>query len=97
LVSSRKGRTAIAAIVFDDSDQTESILSLTGVQGQGEQMFIAATGRHVYKSADGQAWSMAHDFGNDRAVSVSVSPNYLKDKTIYALLIGGTFSRLKLP
>jgi len=92
--SSRRGRTAVASTVFDNSSQAEDILTLFGVQGPDELALLTATGRHIYKSADGQSWTPAHDFGNDRAVMVSVSPNYLKDKTIYALLIGGTFARL---
>jgi hypothetical protein len=92
--SSRKGRRPIAVDVFDDRVQREDILTLAGVQAQEEQALFAATGRHVYKSGDGQSWTMEHNFGNDRAVTVSVSPNYLKDKTLYALLIGGTFARL---
>ncbi|MEP7359684.1 MAG: hypothetical protein ABI847_20700, partial [Anaerolineales bacterium] len=93
-ISSRKGRTAAPAEVFADIERAEAILMLAGVQGQGEQALLAATGRHVYKSADGQSWTLAHDFGDDRAVTVCVSPIYLKDKTLYALLIGGTFARL---
>jgi hypothetical protein len=91
--SSRRGRTPEPATVFADSGQGESILMLTGVQGPGEPVLLAATGRHVYKSANGQSWTMAHDFGNDRAVNVAVASTYLTDKTLYALLIGGTFAR----
>ncbi len=93
-ISSRKGRKPSAVTVIADGDAFENLLMVTGVQDQGEQALLAATGRRVYKSTDGQTWTMVHDFGSDRAVTVSVSPNYLKDKTLYALLIGGTLARL---
>jgi hypothetical protein len=92
--SSRKGRTATTIVVFGDGGAGENLLVLAGVQGPGDQVLFAATGRNIYKSTDGINWTLAHDFGDDRAVAMSVSPNYLKDKTLYALLIGGTFARL---
>jgi len=44
----------------------------------------------VYKISDGKAWRQVHDFGSERAVALVLSPAYLKDKTVYGLLLGGS-------
>ncbi len=92
--SSRKGRKPAAAEVFEDAGLSENIVALAGVRSHGEQVLVAATGRHLYQSADGQAWSLVYDFGNERAVTVVTPASYLKDKAVYALLIGGTLARV---
>jgi photosystem II stability/assembly factor-like uncharacterized protein len=72
----------------------EAVLTLTGFQGLSGTILFANTGQRLYKSSDeAKSWTMVHDFGDERAVSIVLSPDYANDKTVYALLLGGVFCR----
>ena len=92
-LSARKGRRPAASTVFLADGSGESILSLTGIQNETGQILFASTGRHVYKVSEDKIWRQVYDFGSERALTLVLSPKYLKDKTIYALLLGGTFAQ----
>jgi hypothetical protein len=66
---------------------------LTGVHSETGQILLAGTGRHVFKLSD-NAWRNVYDFGSERAIALALSPTYLNDKTIYALLLGGSFGQV---
>ncbi len=87
-LSARSGDVTAESMIFPQ-DQGENILSLTGTQGPNGLLLLACTGRRLYQSKDGQAWRLAHDFGSERAVSISISPSYASNKAVYALLLGG--------
>jgi hypothetical protein len=70
--SGRKGRSPVQMTVFSKDKLAESILSLTGTDG----ILLASTGRRVFKSLDEKSWTLVHDFGNERAVSLSLSPTF---------------------
>jgi hypothetical protein len=91
--SSRRGGSSVQSCIFSDTLQKENILALNGIRDQTSQILFACTGKHIYKSLDEKSWTMVHDFGNERAVSLTLSPSYFEDKTAYALLLGGTFSQ----
>ena len=90
-LSTRRGRSPSESMVFSADRAGESIVSLTGIQNDTGQMLLAGTGQHIFKTSDGKAWREIHDFGGERAVALALSPNYLKDKTAYGLLLGGSF------
>ncbi len=90
----RKRKSPAAAMVFPTVDQAENILSLTVTGGPGGQSLLALTGHHIFTSSDAKAWSLAYDFGNERAVALALSPAYGNDKTLYALLLGGAVCQL---
>ncbi len=92
--SARKGRPPVAATVFEADHRGERLLSLTGAQTQSGPVLLAGTVRQVFKSADGESWTVAYDFGRDRALALALSPTYAKDKTVYALLLGGAFGEV---
>ena len=56
-------------------------------------MLLAGTGQHVFKMSEGKEWRKIHDFGGERAVALALSPTYLKDKTVYGLLLGGSLAQ----
>jgi photosystem II stability/assembly factor-like uncharacterized protein len=89
----RKGQPVVQSIVFPSTGPGESILSLTGVHSETGQILLAGTGRHVFKLSD-NAWRNVYDFGSERAIALALSPTYLNDKTIYALLLGGSFGQV---
>ena len=91
--SSRRGGSSVQSSIFSDTLQKENILALNGIRDQTGQILFACTGQHIYKSLDEKSWTMVHDFGNERAISLALSPSYLEDKTAYALLLGGSFSQ----
>jgi hypothetical protein len=86
----------VAAQVFDPETSRESLTALTGGVGPNGPLLVACTGRHLYKSADGQDWAQVYDFGHDRAVSVTLSPTFAADKTAYVLLLGGSMCKLTI-
>jgi photosystem II stability/assembly factor-like uncharacterized protein len=91
-LSARSGEISARALVFPQA-QRENILSLSGTHIPGGLLLLACTGRRLYQSKDGQAWTQAHDFGNERAVSITISPSYASNKAVYALLLGGTLCK----
>ena len=92
-LSARKGRSPAQSMVFP-AGSGESILSLTGVYDSTGQTLLTGTGPHVFKlSAHSKAWHSVHDFGSERAIALALSPAYLTDKTVYALLLGGSFGQ----
>ena len=93
-LSSRKGRPVAHSNVFSQSKQSESILYLSGIYSQTSQTLFACTGQHLFKSMDAKSWTMVYDFGNERAVSFFLSPSYPENKTLYVLLLGGSFCRV---
>jgi hypothetical protein len=48
----------------------------------------------VFKSDNAQDWTVAHDFGHDRALALALSPNYAQDKLAYVLLLGGALGQV---
>jgi hypothetical protein len=91
--SGRRGRSPTKMTVFANDQQVENILSLTGTEG----LFLASTGRRLFKALDEKSWTLVHDFGGERAVALALSPTFAKDKTIYLLLLGGAVSRMVMP
>jgi hypothetical protein len=96
-VSGRSGGTHSHSSVSSESAFSETILSLTGMQDPLDQILLfACTGQYIYKSQDARTWVRVHDFGDDRAVAIHLSSAFLVNRTVYALLLGGVFCRLKL-
>jgi photosystem II stability/assembly factor-like uncharacterized protein len=93
-LSGRKGRAGSPAEVFTPQAPGETLLLLTGLQDQDAPLLIAGTGRRLFTSTDAKTWTEAYDFGRDRALSLALSPNFVKDKTVYALLVGGSVCQL---
>jgi len=89
-LSARRGRNPSQSVVVPGEVAGENILSLTGIQNDTGQVLLASTGQHVFKLADDKPWRQIHDFGGERAVALVLSPNYLKDKIVYGLLLGGS-------
>jgi len=96
-LSARRGKPAVAATVFSEEMPGETLVSLTGVHDPANPTLIAGTSKRVFKSSDAKSWTLVYDFGNERAVSLALSPSYPKDKTVYVLLIGGKFGRVVIP
>lgn len=94
--SARKGRPGAPATVFTPAEPGEIILQLIGLQNQVGQLLIVGTGRRLFTMTNGQDWEEAYDFGRERAISVALSPDYPQDKTVYALLVGGSVCQLVL-
>ncbi len=92
--SARRGRPPVASTVFETDERGESLLSLTGAQTAAGQVLLAGTGQQVFKSVGGENWTVAYDFGRDRALSLALSPTYAKDKTVYVLLLGGVLGQV---
>jgi hypothetical protein len=91
-----KSRKATVAVVFEADEQLESLTVLTGGQGPTGPVLFACTGRRLYQSADGADWTKVYDFGQERAVALTLSPNFASDRTAYVLLLGGSMCRLTL-
>jgi photosystem II stability/assembly factor-like uncharacterized protein len=94
--SARKGRPSAPAAVFAPDEPGETILLLTGLQDQDEQLLIAGTGRRLFTSTDAKDWAETYDFGAERAVSLALSPAFAQDRTVYALLVGGSVCQLDM-
>lgn len=91
--SARRGRPPVASTVFEADERGDSLLSLTGAQTSAGQVLLASSGRQIFKSTDGQDWTVAYDCGVDRALALALSPTYAKDKLVYLLLLGGAFAQ----
>jgi photosystem II stability/assembly factor-like uncharacterized protein len=94
--SARKGRPSAPASVFTPDEPGETILLLTGLQDQDDQLLLAGTGRRLFTSANAKDWTEAYDFGAERAVSLALSPAFPQDKTVYALFVGGSVCQLDM-
>lgn len=90
--SRRKG--ALAKSQLSSGELNEKILAITGIQEPSGQTLLACTGQRIYKSQSGEVWKQVCDFGSERAVSIALSPSFAQDKTIYTLLLGGTFCKV---
>ncbi len=90
--SARAGAPVVETTVFP-SAQTEKILSLAGVQGPTGVWLFACTGQRLYRSLEGMEWKEIHDFGAQRAISFGLTSSFSENKTVYALLLGGTFCK----
>lgn len=90
--SARRGRAPTAATVFEPDEGGDSLLALTGAGG----VLLAATGRQVFESPGGSDWTLAYDFGHNRALALALSPSFAKDKRVYVLLLGGAFGQVVL-
>jgi photosystem II stability/assembly factor-like uncharacterized protein len=91
-----QGDAPVAASVFDPDGQLERLTGLTGGVGPSGPVLFATTGRHIYQSTDGQDWTEIYDFGQERAVALTLSPTFASDQTAYALLLGGSMCKLTL-
>ena len=80
---------AITTTVFDRESESESIISMIGIDSVGGLVLLANTGRHLYKSVDAMVWSRVHDFGDDRCIALTRSSNYSADNPVFALMLGG--------
>ncbi|MGE5224218.1 MAG: WD40/YVTN/BNR-like repeat-containing protein [Omnitrophica WOR_2 bacterium] len=89
--SSRRGSRHTESSVFESGGQDRNIIGLTGVQTHKGAVLFACTGQHLFQSADAKAWTLAHDFKEERAISIALSPEYLETNHVYALLLGGAF------
>jgi photosystem II stability/assembly factor-like uncharacterized protein len=96
-ISSRSGGAHSRSSLPTEAGSGEMILTLTGTQDQtGQVLLFACTGQHLYQSLDNQSWTLVHDFGDERAVALTLSTAYTTDKTAFALLLGGSFCKIKL-
>jgi photosystem II stability/assembly factor-like uncharacterized protein len=96
-LSSRIGQTPVQAEVFEAGAAQENIISLAGLQAQGVQRLLAATGQHLYESPNGKDWAKIYEFGSDPVAAMALSPNFAHDRTAYVLLLGGVFARAVIP
>jgi hypothetical protein len=94
--SARQGRAPVAATVFEigADGPADTLLALTGTQTAAGPVLLASTGRQVFKSTNAQDWTLAHDFGHERVLSLALSPTYAKDKLVYVLLLGGALGQI---
>jgi photosystem II stability/assembly factor-like uncharacterized protein len=83
---------ASANLVFEVPDGSR-IVSLTGSQTPNGPVLFACTGQTIYKSLGAKSWTAVHYFGDQRAISLVLSPGYSDDHTAFALLLGGAFCR----
>jgi hypothetical protein len=84
-----------ANLVFEAAEGGR-ILTLTGSKTSREISLFAGTGQTLYQSIGANAWTTVHDFGDERAISLALSPAYPDDATVFALLLGGAFCRRSL-
>jgi hypothetical protein len=95
-ISSRSGEHSKSTLE-PAGNNPEMILNLTGTQDStGQVILYANTGQHIYRSVNNRAWSVVYDFGDERAVGLVLSSSFQKDKTAFALLLGGTFCKIQL-
>jgi hypothetical protein len=92
--SARKGRPYAEYTLSGREGQGDQVLFLTGAYSPSSQVLFATTGQRLFKSTDAAAWTLVHDFGSERAVALAPSPAYAEDKSLYVLLLGGTFCRV---
>jgi photosystem II stability/assembly factor-like uncharacterized protein len=88
--SARAGRPYTQSRLLVEMAQPVNILALLGFQDSVGQTLFACTGQHVYRSMDEKTWKLAADFGNEQALGLVLSPSYAIQKTVYALLLGGS-------
>jgi photosystem II stability/assembly factor-like uncharacterized protein len=91
--SSRTGVRYTQTYVFATTNQKQQVLCLAGAVHQNGYSLFACTGKCLYKSNDAKTWNVAHDFLDERAISIALSPSYNDNKTVYALLLGGMLSK----
>ena len=93
--SARRGRPPVesAVIAAEPDKRGDSLLALTGAPTPAGHLLLASSGRQLFKSLDGQDWSVARDLGPDRALALAPSPGFAKDKTVYLLLLGGAVAQ----
>ena len=82
--------SALPTLIFETARE-DKILSLTGARGPTGQILLACTGETLFKSTETKAWTVAHHFGDERAIALALSPAYPSDSTAFALLLGGAF------
>lgn len=94
-LSARRGRAPVEATVFEpDPDRPgDQLLALTGAPTPAGHLLLASSGRRLYKSLDGAAWSAALEVEPDRALALVPSPAFAQDRTVYLLLLGGAFAQ----
>lgn len=91
------GREASTAQVGSSADLGEraDVVALAGVEGDPVELF-ACTSRRLLRSTGG-GWSQVHAFGEPPAIGLQLSPSFARDRTAYALLLGGASCRIRLP
>ncbi len=89
--SSRKAEISSASQLFPEPALAENIISLTGIQEGKGQVLFACTGKHLYQSLDAKKWSAIQTFEQEPVVALHLSPNFMQNRTAYALLLGGAF------
>ncbi len=87
------GEASVHASPIFAAEDGSKILTLTGSQGQTGLILFACTGQTIYKSTAKESWTAVHHFGDERAISLVLSPSYPRDPAAYALLLGGSFCR----
>ena len=88
--STRASRPPSRPAVVSFEGRADNILSMAGLADPTNPVLLASTGQHLFKSSDAKSWSLVYDFGSERAISLALSPSYPADKTVYALLLGGS-------
>lgn len=89
------GHGGAARLLFETADGGK-VVALIGSQTQSRLALFACTGQTLYRSGGAGPWTAIHDFGDERAVALHLSPSYPEDPTAYALLLGGAFCRVNL-
>ncbi|MFN8446734.1 MAG: hypothetical protein U0175_38430 [Caldilineaceae bacterium] len=84
---------ANADLSFTTEDGSK-ILSLVG-SADGSKLF-ALTGQWLYQVTEANISKVVHDFGDERAVALTLSPDSEGEITAFALLLGGQFYTGKL-
>ncbi len=92
---SSDGHGGAARPLFEVADGGK-VVALLGSQTQSGMAFFACTGQTLYQTSGADSWTAIHDFGDERAVALDLSPSYPDDPTAYALLLGGAFCQVNL-
>ena len=69
----------------------EVILSLSGYQSEEGVTLFASTGRYLFKFTQPESWRLVQDLKNERALVISCSRDYARNRLLHALFLGGGF------
>ena len=95
-ISSRSGDFFRFDLPAENGDSA-MILNLTGTQDASDQVILFAnTGQSIYQFSNSRDWNKVFEFGDERAVSIALSPTFQTDRTAFALLLGGSFCKIQL-
>jgi photosystem II stability/assembly factor-like uncharacterized protein len=82
------GESATQSTLAFSAAGDEPVVSLMGARGPQGPVLFACTGEAIFRSGDGKAWTAVQHL-SERAVAVTLSPDWQRDASAYALLLGG--------